>query len=439
MGEAPLQIIDGDRGKNYPGQTEFAPEGHCLFLNAGNVTALGFDFSDCAFISEERDNLLRKGKLQRNDIVLTTRGTVGNVAYFDSSVPYEHIRINSGMVIVRTSTQELSPRYLYSLLRSDLFQKQVRALVSGSAQPQLPIRDINKIEIPIPPNHDQHRVVSVLGALDDRITMLARHSVVLEQIAHAVFKSWFVDFDPVRAKAEGREPEGMDAAAAALFPSEFQETERGPIPNGWSISTIGQTVNVVDCLHSKKPERTERGKPFLQLSNICGNGIVDMSDTYHISDADYEKWISRIEASPGDCVITNVGRVGAVAQIPAGVNAALGRNMTGLRCKENFRFPTFLIELMMSGAMREEISLKTDSGTILDSLNVRSIPRLRFVRPSDQMLQYFETTCRPLRARMEVGCEQSRTLTEVRDTLLPRLVSGSLRVPEAVKLVEAVV
>jgi type I restriction enzyme S subunit len=260
----------------------------------------------------------------------------------------------------------------------------------------------------------------------------------MESTARTIFKSWFVDFDPVRAKAEGREPEGMDATTASLFPSGFQESELGRIPKGWSISAIGQKVYVIDCLHSKKPERLDRGKPFLQLSNIQDNGIVDMSDTYNISDEDYEKWISRIEASPGDCVITNVGRVGAVAQMPTDVRAALGRNMTGLRCKEDFPFATFLIELMMSGAMREEISFKTDSGTILDSLNVRSIPRLRFACPSSLLLKHFEDSCRPLRAKMEICCKQTRILADLRDTLLPRLISGKLRVPEAEAMLTAV-
>ncbi|MCJ2542136.1 restriction endonuclease subunit S [Thermostichus vulcanus] len=145
---APLEIIDGDRGINYPKQSDFLASGYCLFLNAGNVTKTGFNFSDCTFISQDKDSILRKGKLNRGDIVLTTRGTVGNVAFFDSSVPFENIRINSGMVILRPKVNNLDPRYLYLFVRSLDFQEQVLALRSGSAQPQLPIRDINQIGSP---------------------------------------------------------------------------------------------------------------------------------------------------------------------------------------------------------------------------------------------------------------------------------------------------
>ena len=141
--------------------------------------------------------------------------------------------------------------------------------------------------------------------------------------------------------------------------------------------------------------------PLLQLWNIRDDGLTDMSDTYFIDEADYERWTSRIEARQGDCVVTNVGRVGAVSQIPPRLKAALGRNMTGVRCVTGFGYPTFLIEVLLSDAMRGEIDLKTDSGTILNALNVRSIPKLRLVRAPESVLSAFERIARPMRAKME--------------------------------------
>jgi len=115
-----VQIIDGDRGKNYP--NEFAGNGYCLFLSAKNVTTAGFSFDSVQFISQERDELLRKGKLQWNDIVLTTRGTVGNVAIYDDSIPYDSIRINSGMVILRCNPQNILPTFMYYTMKSNSIQ-----------------------------------------------------------------------------------------------------------------------------------------------------------------------------------------------------------------------------------------------------------------------------------------------------------------------------
>jgi type I restriction enzyme, S subunit len=142
-----------------------------------------------------------------------------------------------------------------------------------------------------------------------------------------------------------------------------------------------------------------------------------------------------MEASSGDCVITNVGRVGAVAQIPNGLTAALGRNMTGIRCRAEFPFPTFLVQTLTSSAMREEIELRKDSGTILDALNVRNIPKLRFVFPDEAVLAHFEKLCRPFRSRMETNLQESSTLSSIRNILLPGLISGELRIENAERIV----
>jgi len=196
----------------------------------------------------------------------------------------------------------------------------------------------------------------------------------------------------------------------------------------WERGKMGDIVNVIDCLHSRKPERVEVGKPFLQLNNITDNGLLDTSELFLISEEDYAFWISRIEASPGDCVITNVGRVGAVSQIPEGFHAALGRNMTGLRCKKEYPFPTFLIETLLSSLMRQEINNKIDTGTILDALNVKNIPYLTLKIPPITFMQEFELLVRPIRKMMEQNLKESHTLAELRDTLLPKLMSGQVRV-----------
>lgn len=154
-----LQIVDGDRGANYPNKEEFKPEGFCLFLNTSNVRKGEFDFSKCDFITQEKDKALRKGKLIREDVVLTTRGTLGNTAHFSNSIPYENIRINSGMVILRSNLDRFYPNFLLLFLNSLEFEAQVSNFMSGSAQPQLPIRVLNEIEIPLPPLETQRQIV----------------------------------------------------------------------------------------------------------------------------------------------------------------------------------------------------------------------------------------------------------------------------------------
>ena len=144
------EFIDGDRGKNYPTFDEFTPSGYCLFLNASNVTADGFNFDTCMFITKEKDEAMNKGHLSRNDIVLTSRGTLGNVALYDEYIRFESVRINSGMLIIRPRVKNISHYLIYALLRSGYMKAAIEKYRSGSAQPQLPIKDLQKISFNIP-------------------------------------------------------------------------------------------------------------------------------------------------------------------------------------------------------------------------------------------------------------------------------------------------
>ena len=145
-----VDFIDGDRGKNYPTFDEFASTGYCLFLNASNVTSTGFNFDTCMFVTEEKDKSMNKGHLSLYDIVLTSRGTLGNVALYDRHIRYENMRINSGMLIIRPKTNQLSPYFIYALLKSTYMKAAIERFRSGSAQPQLPIKDLQKISFEIP-------------------------------------------------------------------------------------------------------------------------------------------------------------------------------------------------------------------------------------------------------------------------------------------------
>jgi len=162
--EAPFEIIDGDRGSNYPSKEDFSPYGFCLFLNTKNVRFDGFKFDDLEFITTEKDQTLRKGKLRRGDVVLTTRGTIGNTAIYDDSVPYEHIRINSGMLIFRPDEKAILGSYLFHFFQSENFRKQREAISSGAAQPQLPIRNLKDAVIPVPGLDVQLSIVAEIEA-----------------------------------------------------------------------------------------------------------------------------------------------------------------------------------------------------------------------------------------------------------------------------------
>ena len=189
--EAPFEIIDGDRGVNYPKKEDFSSDGYCVFLNTKNVRSDGFNFNEVEFITRAKDAALRKGRLRRGDVVLTTRGTIGNTGYYDDSIPFERVRINSGMLIFRPDENELSGSYLFQFFRSKNFKEQRKAIVSGAAQPQLPIRSLNEARLPLPDLETQRAIVA---EIDTEEALIASNQELVERfekkIQQAIARVW---------------------------------------------------------------------------------------------------------------------------------------------------------------------------------------------------------------------------------------------------------
>jgi type I restriction enzyme, S subunit len=424
--EADLQIIDGDRGKNYPSKKDFFEDGFCLFLNAGNVTLRGFDFSDTIFIDEERDKLLRKGKLQRGDVILTTRGTVGNVAYYGNDVDFEHVRINSGMVIIRTVASQLDPRFVYFFLRTRLFANQVKALITGSAQPQLPIRDMVRISMPNPPICEQVKIVSIIGALDDKVENNRRMNETLEEMARAIFKSWFVDFDPVHAKAAGNAPAHMDADTAALFPSSFGDDG---LPMGWGQSYISNfAFRVKDKFEKGQNWDAER---LIDLGRMPSNSIAlneygegkELSTSINI----FKK---------GDFLFGSIRPYFCKAGL-APFNGVTNSSVFIIRSCE-IKNNAFLYALCSSEKIFNK-SIQFSKGTKMPIISWGDFSKFECVDSTQIIRDKFNSITLPIFDKILNNVIENTTLAELRDTLLPKLMSGEIYVKDAECEVEAAI
>jgi|CXWL01.1.fsa_nt_gi type I restriction enzyme S subunit len=204
ISEVDIKVIDGDRGQNYPNGNDFSNDGYCLFLNAKNVTKSGFAFEELSFISKEKDIQLRKGKLSRKDLIITTRGSVGNIAYYSEQIKYENIRINSGMVILRNENPHILPNYLYHYFYSPKFSKSVQQIAFGSAQPQLTVLEIKKFVIGLPSIYEQTKIANFLTSVDEKISHLTKKCELLTQYKKGVMQKIFSQ--EIRFKDdEGRE------------------------------------------------------------------------------------------------------------------------------------------------------------------------------------------------------------------------------------------
>ncbi|MBE0440513.1 restriction endonuclease subunit S [Psychrobacter sp. FME13] len=443
--ESSIEILDGDRGKNYPKKSEFTESGYCLFLNTGNVTKDGFKFSSTEFVSSERDQLLRKGKLQREDVVLTTRGTVGNVAYYDSSIPFDHIRINSGMVILRSDDTKILPRYLYLFLRSKLFEDQVIALQSGSAQPQLPIRDIKRVEIKVPSVTEQKTIAHILGTLDDKIELNRQMNETLEAMAQALFKSWFVDFDPVidnalaagnaipdeffeRAEQRKSIEKKENQELQNLFPDEFEFTEEmGWIPKGWEVKPLDEVANYLNglALQKYRPENIDDDYlPVVKIAQLR-EGLANHDEKASIN-IKPEYIIDN-----GDVIFSWSGSL--LVDVWCGGKAALNQHLFKVTSGE---YPKWFYLNYTKYHLAEFQRIATDKAVTMGHIKRGHLKEALCVIPEnrvdDNVFAVFEDILnKQISSRIE-----SQTIAKLRDTLLPKLMSGELRIPDAAALVD---
>jgi type I restriction enzyme, S subunit len=315
------------------------------------------------------------------------------------------------------ATKKCDQTYLFYWMASQEFVDIAHQGSQGTKMPRAKWDYVSKIKRKIPKIDQQRKIGEFLRSFDDKIELNQRMNHTLEEIARAIFKSWFVDFDPVRAKMAGK-PHPLPDEVMALFPDRLVESELGMIPKGWEVKSLDNVAYIFDCLHSKKPSQKRQGKVLLQVFNIGKKGRIDLSKKFYISEEDYNTWTRRFEASSYDMVISKTGRVGAIAQIPLDFNAALGRNLVGIRAKKKIIYETFLRDLMLSEFMEDEIHRKTSLGTILRSIHVKNISTLKLVKPQKDLQRIYKAHINPIHDRINLNIFCNEVLSTNRDDLL---------------------
>ena len=394
-------IIDGDRGKNYPKQNEFFPEGYCLFLNAGNVTPNGFSFEENSFITQEKDDLLRKGKLQRGDIVYTTRGTVGNAALYSESVPFENIRINSGMVILRCHEDIVDKQYLYQVLKSEHFRPYFKKYCTGSAQPQLPIINFSKIELNIPEMATQRRIADILSAYDDLIENNRKQIKLLEEAAQRLYKEWFVDL---------------------LFPGHEHTKIVDGVPEGWGIFRFSDKVKIMSGGTPKTDNSNYYGGeiPFYTPKDSGGAFFAFQTET-NITEEGLDNCNSHLYLE-NTIIITARGTVGKTTLLA--VPMAMNQSCYALKSDE-INAPYYLFFALN----QEIIALRTMSnGGVFNTIVVKTFDRIHIRIPPDNLIQRFENMVTPVMELIKAKTKENFALSEARDRLLPEQMSGEVEV-----------
>ena len=363
LGDAPIEIIDGDRGTNYPKQKELFNQNYCLFLNAKNVTGTGLSFLELNFITKEKDNILRKGKLNRNDVVLTTRGTVGNIAFYHDKVPFENVRINSGMVIIRPNG--IDPQFVYQLFKFS--KNHFLSFSSGSAQPQLPIKDMQEIPIILPPLPEQKSIAEVLSSLDDKIDLLHRQNKILEDMAQTLFRQWFVE-----ESDDGRGKKNLECI-----------------------------MNISSGKGLKKDEYIKNG----DVPVFGANGEIGKTNRFLLDDK-----------------IIFTGRVGTLGEIFISHGKAwLSDNTLIIKTAQKY---FYFVYFFLKNAKLQ----RYNKGSTQPLITQSDIKNINFILPTDEKLQKFNSQSHMFFRKTSSNQSQISTLENLRDTLLPKLMRGDMRV-----------
>jgi len=324
---------------------------------------------------------------------------------------------------------------LYAYLGTE-FQETLRArTIHGSTVDRIPLIDMPDFPIRVPSMDVQVAIANILGALDDKIELNRRMSETLESMARALFKSWFMDFDPVHAKVDRRDT-GLPKRIADLFPAAFEDSEMGKVPKGWRIHTVGDICSRIAMgpfgSNIKTDNFVPEGVPVVRGVNLT-EGFVD-DDFVYLSEAKADE-LKNANAFPGDIVITHrgtLGQVGLIPRRPRFSRYVVSQSQMVLTVDPARTPPEFAFRFLCSQKGQHQLLANTSqTGVPAIARPTSSVKAIPIVLPPVELLQYFDGVVGHLSERRYLAWKESRTLISLRDQLLPKLISGELRLPAA--------
>ena len=406
-----------------PHSTPLWTDSGVIVLRNQNIRNGRLDLSSPSFTDEAHfEQRSRRATLKAGDLVLTREAPMGEVCM----IP-ENLRCCLGqrMVMLRPDPQKCDSRFLLYSIQSEAVQHEIKVNEgTGSTVSNLRIPLLEALPIPHPPLAEQKAIAAVLGALDDKIELNRRMNATLEAMAQGLFQSWFVDFDPVRAKLDGREPVGLDSATAALFPKQFDHGEHVILPVGWRFAAI-EEVSAINAWSLSKNDGLE-SLEYIEISEVNRGNIASV-ETYPRGE---EPSRARRRLRHGDTVLSTVrpDRGSYFLSLNPPENRVAS---TGFAVLTPTIVPwSFLHVALTLPEVSEHLGQMADGGAypavrpeIIGSMQV-SLPN------SPKILDAFHRTCAPLLEQAEANRTQSCTLATLRDTLLPKLLSGELSVAD---------
>jgi len=391
-----------------------------------NVVPPTVDITDCERVPEEVISSIprvERFELKEGDTLIAMTGaTVGKVGKFPRTHERHFLNQRVGKVYL-TEPDIADYRYIYYILSQDTYVRQMFGIADGSAQANISGSQIESLEVPLPPLAEQKAIAAVLGALDDKIELNRRMNATLEAMARALFQSWFVDFDPVRAKLDGRPPAALDPATAALFPEHLEDSPLGHIPKGWEVKPLSELCQLGRGASPRPINDYMNGEvPWVKIADATAAGGPFLFETKEkVKKAGAEKSVA---VAPGDLILSNSATCG----VPMFVELH-GCIHDGWLYFKNLRSISKLYLFHVLIELAEHLVHIAD-GSVQKNLNTSLVGQQNVLVPPKEIVDAFDAQATVWFAKMRQNGLESRTLATLRDTLLPKLLSGELSVAE---------
>lgn len=426
-----FSLVDVERRISYgivqPGKTDSSG---VPIVRVNNIKQGVISVDDILRISPEVESKYSRTRLQGGEVLLTLVGTLGECAIVPEELKGWNV---ARAVAVIPVLPNVSARWIAICLRSRVIQHYMNTWATTTVQATLNLRDVANLPIPLPPRKERDEIAHILGTLDDKIELNRRMNETLEAMARALFKSWFVDFDPVRAKAEKRQPVGMDAETAALFPSSFEDSPLGFIPKGWRVSTLANLIEINSWTLSKRDE-LERIQ-YIEISEVVRGDVLNVQEF----ERGQEPGRARRRLRHGDTVISTVRPDRGSHFLCLNPSPHLIAS-TGFAVLTPTRAPWSFV---YAAATQREVFLylgRLADGGAYPAVSPEAIGRWEIAIPCEsQIIETCHELLAPLFQLSAANRVNSHTLAALRDALLPKLLSGEIRVREAEREVEQVV
>ncbi|HCE2451943.1 TPA: restriction endonuclease subunit S [Vibrio parahaemolyticus] len=387
---------------------------------------------DTPFVTDEDKKRLSKYQLKSGDIVFSRVGSVDRRALVRKE---EDGWLFSGRCLrVRVDKTKIDPVYLSYFFGLESFKKYIRSIAVGATMPSINTKILSDIPIYYPEClEEQKRIAHIFITNDEKVNINNQTNQTLEEMAQAIFKSWFVDFDPVKAKMNGEQPEGMDAATASLFPDKLVESELGLIPEGWSASKLEDLVDIASSKRVFAKEYLDEGVPFYRGKEITelskGNSV---TPEIYISEERYQELKDKAGApKENDILITSVGTIGNTYLVDSEDKFYFkDGNLTWVKDYKEEIIPYFLMEWFKSSVGKSAIE-NIKIGSTQQAITIKSLNGIKLVSPSYAVHEKFTQIVEPLYKKHRANIKQNKALSTLRDTLLPKLLSGEIELDVA--------